>query len=277
MNAQPHLADQIKQHQQRIWSTGDFSRVARPTTIVGERLCESVDLRAGQRVLDIATGSGNTALAAARRYCEVTGVDFVPSLLDRARERAAAERLDIDFREADAESLPFPDASFDVVLSTFGVMFAPDQTRAASELLRVCRPGGRIGLTAWTPGSLMAAAQATAGRFAPFPPVPGARSPIEWGTETRVRELLGPGITDLNAEVLTTDLCGASPAGRVAFNRTYVGPTMAIFDRLGPADQQTLAGELASCLQQFNRAADGTLVASAEYLQVTATRRPGAR
>jgi len=158
------------------------------------------------------------------------------------------------------------------VLSTFGVMFAPDQARAAAELLRVCRPGGRIGLTAWTPASVMAATQAIAGRFAPFPPVPGARSPIEWGTEARVRELLGSGVTELTAQVLSTDMCGISPAGRVEFNRAYVGPTKAVFDRLDPAAQQTLAAELASCLQQFNRAADGTLVAPAEYLQLIATR-----
>jgi len=192
---------------------------------------------------------------------------IVAELLCRATGIHPGERvLDV------AQALPFADGAFDVVLSTFGVMFAPDQARAAAELLRVCRPGGRIGLTAWTPGSLMAATQATAARFASFPPVPGARSPIEWGTETRVRELLGPGITELSAQVLTTDLCGTSPAGRVEFNRTYVGPTKAIFDRLDPAAQQTLADELASCLQQFNRATDGTLVASAEYLQVTATR-----
>ena len=136
----------------------------------------------------------------------------------------------------------------------------------------MCRLGGRIGLTAWTPGSVMAATQAIAARFAPSPPLPGARSPIEWGTEARVRELLGPGVTGLSALALTTDLCGPSPAERVEFNRTYVGPTKAVFDRLGPAAQQTLADELASCLQQFNRATDGTLVAPAEYLQLTATR-----
>jgi hypothetical protein len=156
------------------------------------------------------------------------------------------------------------------VLSTFGVMFAPDQPRAAAELLRVCRPGGHIGLAAWTPRSVTAAMQAAAARFAPSPP--GARSPLEWGTEARVRELLSPGTTDLSVQVLTTDLYGASPAARVEFNRTHVGPTKAIFDRLDPAAQQTLAGELVGCLQQFNRATDGTLVASAEYLQVTATR-----
>jgi SAM-dependent methyltransferase len=177
--------------------------------------------------------------------------------------------------EADAQDLPFPDATFDVVLSTFGVIFAPDQAGAAAELLRVCRPGGRIGLTAWTPDSVMAAIQAITAKYAPAPPRPGARSPIERGTEARVRELLGDGVTGLTAQVLSTDMCGISPAARVEFNRTYVGPTRALFDRLGPDAQQALAAELASCLDRFNRATDGTLVAPADYLQVVATRAAG--
>ena len=272
VTTQPDLYAQMTQRARAMWALGGFDRAAAEQVIVAELLCRAIDIHPGERVLDVAAGSGNAALAAARRGAAATATDFVPQLLKAAARRAQAEGLDLQTREADAQALPFPDGTFDVVLSTFGVMFAPDQARAAAQLLRVCRPGGRIGLTAWTPGSLMAATQATAARFASFPPVPGARSPIEWGTETRVRELLGPGISDLSAQVLTTDLCGTSPVGRVEFNRTYVGPTKAIFDRLGPAAQQTLADELASCLQQFNRATDGTLVASAEYLQVTATR-----
>jgi SAM-dependent methyltransferase len=257
-----------------MWALGDFARAGAEQVIVGELLCRQIDVHPGERVLDVAAGSGNAALAAARRGARVTATDFVPELLQVAARRAAVEGLVIDIQEADAQALPFPDGVFDVVLSTFGVMFAPDQVRAASELVRVCRPAGRIGLTAWTPRSLMAAAQATAGRFAPFPPIPGARSPIEWGTEARVRELLGSGVTGLEARVLTTDLCAASPAARVEFNRTYVGPTKAIFDRLDAAGQQTLADELATCLQQYNRATDGTLVAPAEYLQVVAHKAP---
>ena len=272
VTTQPDPYAQMTQRARAMWTLGGFDRAAAEQVIVAELLCRATGIHPGERVLDVAAGSGNAALAASRRGAAVTATDFVPQLLKAAARRAQAEGLDLQTREADAQALPFPDGAVDVVLSTFGVMFAPDQARAASELLRVCRPGGRIGLTAWTPGSLMAATQATAARFASFPPVPGARSPIEWGTETRVRELLGPGITELSAQVLTTDLCGTSPAGRVEFNRTYVGPTKAIFDRLDPAAQQTLADELASCLQQFNRATDGTLVASAEYLQLTATR-----
>ena len=272
VTTQPDPYAQMTQRARAMWALGAFDRAATEQVIVAELLCRATGIHPGERVLDVAAGSGNAALAASRRGAAVTATDFVPQLLKAAARRAQAEGLDLQTREADAQALPFADGAFDVVLSTFGVMFAPDQARAAAELLRVCRPGGRIGLTAWTPGSLMAATQATAARFASFPPVPGARSPIEWGTETRVRELLGPGITELSAQVLTTDLCGTSPAGRVEFNRTYVGPTKAIFDRLDQAAQQTLADELASCLQQFNRATDGTLVASAEYLQVTATR-----
>ena len=272
VTTQPDPYAQMTQRARAMWALGAFDRAATEQVIVAELLCRAIGIHPGERVLDVAAGSGNAALAASRRGAAVTATDFVPQLLKAAARRAQAEGLDLQTQEADAQALPFPGASFDVVLSTFGVMFAPDQARAAAELLRVCRPGGRIGLTAWTPGSLMAATQATAARFASFPPVPGARSPIEWGTETRVRELLGPGITKLSAQILTTDLCGTSPAGRVEFNRAYVGPTKAIFDRLDQAAQQTLADELASCLQRFNRATDGTLVASAEYLQLTATR-----
>ena len=269
---QPDPYAQMTERARIMWSLGDFARAGAEQVLVGELLCRAIDIHPGQRVLDVAAGSGNAALAAARRGARVTATDFVPRLLQAAARRARAEGLELDTREADAQSLPFPDGAFDVVLSTFGVMFAPDQARAAAELVRVCRPGGRIGLTAWTPASVMAATQAIAGRFAPFPPVPGARSPIEWGTEARVRELLGSGVTELTAQVLSTDLCGISPAGRVEFNRAYVGPTKAIFDRLDPAARQALAAELAGCLQQFNRATDGTLIAPAEYLQVIATR-----
>ena len=269
---QPDPYAQMTERARIMWSLGDFARAGAEQVLVGELLCRAIDIHPGQRVLDVAAGSGNAALAAARRGARVTATDFVPRLLQAAARRARAEGLELDTREADAQSLPFPDGAFDVVLSTFGVMFAPDQARAAAELVRVCRPGGRIGLTAWTPASVMAATQAIAGRFAPFPPVPGARSPIEWGTEARVRELLGSGVTELTAQVLSTDLCGISPAGRVEFNRAYVGPTKAIFDRLDPAARQALAAELAGCLQQFNRATDGTLVAPAEYLPLIATR-----
>jgi SAM-dependent methyltransferase len=264
---------QMTERARRVWSQGDFARAGAEQVIVGELLCRAIDVHPGERVLDVAAGSGNAALAAARRGARVTATDFVPQLLQTAARRAEAEGLELETREADAQALPFADGAFDVVLSTFGVMFAPDQAGAARELLRVCRPGGRIGLTAWTPSSVMAATQAIAAQYAP--PRPGARSPFEWGTEARVCELLGDGITELDARVLATDMCGASPAARVEFNRAYVGPVKAVFDRLDPDAQQTLAAELAGCLHRFNRATDGTLVAGADYLQVTATRAAG--
>jgi SAM-dependent methyltransferase len=273
-NPAPEEFALMTQRARAAWALGDFARAGAEQVIVAELLCRAIDIHPGERVLDVAAGSGNAALAAARRGARVTATDFVPQLLQVASRRAAVEGLAVDIEEADAQALPFPDGAFDVVLSTFGVMFAPDQARAASELVRVCRPAGRIGLTAWTPRSVMASTQATAGRFAPSPPIPGARSPIEWGTEARVRELLGSGVTDLNTQVLTTEMCAASPAARVEFNRTYVGPTKAIFDRLDPAGQLALADELADCLQQYNRATDGTLIAPAEYLQIIATKAP---
>jgi SAM-dependent methyltransferase len=271
----PDLNTKMTERARITWSLGDFARAGAEQVVVGELLARAIDIHPGERVLDVAAGSGNAALAAARRGASVTATDFVPALLETAVRRAQVEGLELETREADAQDLPFPDATFDVVLSTFGVIFAPDQAGAAAELLRVCRPGGRIGLTAWTPDSVIAAIQAVAAKYATAPPRPGARSPIEWGTEARVRELLGDGVTGLTAQVLSTDMCGISPAARVEFNRTYVGPTRALFDRLGPDAQQALAAELASCLDRFNRATDGTLVAPADYLQVVATRAAG--
>ena len=255
------------------WSQGDFARAGAEQVIVGELLCRAIDIHPGERVLDVAAGSGNAALAAARRGAKVTATDFVPHLLETAARRAGAEGLELETQEADAQALPFPDGTFDVVLSTFGVMFAPDQAGAAAELLRVCRPGGRIGLTAWTPASVMAATQAIAAKYAPRQ----ARRPQPDGVGHR-----GPGPRAPRrrrdrpaSEVLTTDLCGLDPAARVEFNRAYVGPTKVLFDRLAPDAQESLATELARCFQHFNRAADGTLVAPAGYLQVLATRAAG--
>ena len=186
----------VKSRQQQMWSSGDYSAVGATLQIVAEDLCEAVDLRAGERVLDVATGSGNAALAAARRFADATGVDYVPDLLDRGWARSAAEALPIDLREGDAEALPFADESFDVVLSTFGVMFAPDQEKAAQELLRVCRPGGRIGLANWTPDGFIGEIFRTNGRH--VPPPAGLKSPVLWGTDLRLRELFGDGIASIS-------------------------------------------------------------------------------
>ena len=177
----------LKARQQAAWSSGDYALIGTTLQIVGEELCEALDIRSGQKVLDVAAGNGNASLAAARRWCDVIATDYVPALLERARERAAAERLDIEFREADAEALSFPDASFDVVVSTFGVMFTPDQDRAAAELVRVCRRGGRIGLANWTPDGFIGGVFKTIGKHLPSPA--GVKSPALWGTRARIAEL----------------------------------------------------------------------------------------
>jgi SAM-dependent methyltransferase len=265
-------AAQLTELARAMWSQGDFARAGAEQVVVGELLARAVDVHAGDYVLDVAAGSGNAALAAARRGGRVTATDFVPALLEVAAQRARVEGLELDTREADAQDLPFADGTFDVVLSTFGVMFAPDQSRAAAELLRVCRPGGRVGLTAWTPGSVMAATQAVVVRAGSAPPVPGLRSPYDWGTEGRIRELFAEQIADLDTALLSTDICAPSPVARVDFNQAYIGPVRAAFARLDPDAQDALTDELAACLQRFNRATDGTLVAPAEYLQVVATR-----
>jgi SAM-dependent methyltransferase len=272
MNATPHVVDSVKQDQQRLWAAGDFSMVATSGTIVGECLCESVDLRAGQRVLDVATGSGNTALAAARRHCNVIGVDFVPSPLERARARAVVERLRIEFREADAESLPFADASFDVVLSTFGVMFAPDQARAAAELLRVCRPGGKIGLTTWPPEGFIGELQRASARYSPQPPR-SFHSPSLWGTEKRLHELLGSGIRSLSLTNQTLLMRHSSIDDWLEFTRNYFGPIRQLVASLDVERRVAIIGEVADIARRFNRSGDETMAVPAEYVEVIAVRR----
>jgi SAM-dependent methyltransferase len=263
---------ELTRRQRAIWSAGDFARVASmgAQVLAAETLCESVDLHAGDRVLDVAAGSGNAALAAARRWCEVTAIDFVPALLDAASRRAAAENLPLSTVVADAQELPFADGSFDVVLSIFGVMFAPDQERAARELLRVCRPGGRIGLAGWTPDSMLAQlARLRAARSA-FPP--GAPSPLVWGTKDGVRQLLGTGVASVQATVREVVFRAPSPAHLLEFNRTYFGPTKVVYDGLDEAGQADFVQEFLGVLQRFNRAQDGTLAAPSTYLEAIAIR-----
>ena len=260
----------VKNRQQQMWASGDFSKVATPITMVGELLCETVDLSAGMRVLDVACGSGNTAIAAARRFCQVTGVDYVPSLLARARERAAAEGLSIDFQEGDAENLPFPDASFDVVLSTFGVMFAPDQAQAARELLRVCTPGGRIGLSNWTPDGRIGEIFRITSAY--VPPPPGLAPPMRWGTEQGLRELFGQGISNLRIEPQTFVMRYESADHWLTSFRTYFGPVITTFAALDEAGQEAFASEMRAFLEQHNQATDGTLKVGGGYINAVATR-----
>lgn len=261
----------IKQRQQQMWASGDFAAVGTTLAIVGENLCEAVDLRAGSRVLDVACGSGTAALAAARRFCDVIGIDYVPALLERGWERAAAERLEVDFREGDAEALPFSDASFDVVLSTYGVMFAPDQAQTAAELLRVCRPGGTIGLANWTPEGFLGQVFKITSRYLPSPA--GVQPPVRWGSEEGVRDLFGNDVRELNLQRRHFVFRYRSPEHWLAFFREYYGPTLRAFESLNPVGQEAYAAELLDLLRSRNQADDGTLVLPAEYLEVVAIRR----
>ena len=262
---------EIKERQQRAWASGDYAVFGAALVIMSELLCEAVDLRPGQKVLDVATGSGNTALAAARRFGETSGIDYVPDLLERARERASAEGLEVDFREGDAEGIPFPDASFDVVLSTVGSMFAPDQERAAGELLRVCRPGGRVGLANWTPDGFAGELGSLFGSY--LPPSPGLKPPALWGTEERLRELLGDGVEDLRISRRSFVFRYRSVAHYFEVLRGQLGPTRETFLALEPVVRERLAGDVVDLVGRFNRSGDDTLVVPSDYLEVVATRR----
>lgn len=263
------------QHRQQpfqpMWAAGDFALIAPASTIVGELLCESLDLRPGQKALDVATGSGNTALAAARRGCTIIGIDFVPALLEKARERAAVERLSGIFQEGNAESIPFADASFDVVLSTFGVMFAFDQDQAARELLRVCRCGGKIGLTNWTPDSFMAEVQRAIMCY--VPPPSGSKPPIRWGTEAGLRQLLGDGVEALQITRRTLNRRYRSKHHWLDFTCNHLGPMAIAFQSLDAAQQKNLADDLLELVWRSNRSGDDTILVRADYLEVIAVRR----
>jgi ubiquinone/menaquinone biosynthesis C-methylase UbiE len=261
----------IKARQQGAWSSGDYAVVGITLQIVGEMLCEALNVHAGQRVLDVAAGNGNVSLAAARRWCDVVSTDYVPALLERARERAAAERLDIEFREADAEALPFPDASFDVVASSFGVMFTPDQERAAAEMIRVCKRGGRIGLANWTPESFIGQLFKAIGKH--VPPAPGVKSPALWGTRERLAELFAPYSSSIEATQRRFVFRYRSPEHWLDIFRTFYGPVLKAFAALEPPAQAALQRDLLDLVGKFNRAGDGSAIISSEYLEVVITRR----
>jgi ubiquinone/menaquinone biosynthesis C-methylase UbiE len=263
----PDLAA-IKQRQQAVWAAGDYAIIGTTLQIVGERLCEAVDLRAGERVLDVAAGNGNATLAAARRFAEVTSTDYVAALLGRGRERAAAERLTVTFEEADAEALPFADRSFDVVLSTFGVMFTPDQERAAGELARVVRHGGRIGLANWTPDGFIGQLFKTIGKH--LPPPAGLRSPALWGTEPRLRELFPGFAISVTARIFNFRYRSADHWLEIF--RTYYGPTHRAFAALDGAGQAALESDIRELLARLNRGGADALIVPSEYLEVVATK-----
>jgi ubiquinone/menaquinone biosynthesis C-methylase UbiE len=261
----------IKARQQATWSSGDYAVVGITLQIVGEALCEALDLRSGASVLDVAAGNGNASLAAARRWCEVTSTDYVPALLERGRARAAAEGLKLQFREADAEALPFPDESFDAVVSTFGVMFTPNQDKAASELIRVCKPGGKIGLANWTPDGFIGQVFKTIGRH--VPPPAGVKSPALWGTRERIVELFGREAASTVAEPRYFTFRYRSPAHFIDVFSTYYGPVLKALAQLDEDRRETLRADLAVLIARFNGAHDGTMVVPAEYLEVLIVRR----
>jgi ubiquinone/menaquinone biosynthesis C-methylase UbiE len=266
----PDLAA-IKSRQQGAWSSGDYAVVGTTLQIVGEELCEVLDLRPGSKVLDVAAGNGNVTLAAARRWCEVASTDYVPALLERGRARAEAEGLMIDFRQADAEALPFPDASFDVVVSTFGVMFTADQDKAASELLRVCKPGGKIGLANWTPEGFIGRVFKILGKY--LPPPAGVKSPALWGTRPRLDEMFGAQASKISAEPRMFVFRYRSPQHWLDVFKTFYGPMLKAFAALDSKAQAALARDLLALADELNHAGDGTMAVPSEYLEVVITRR----
>jgi SAM-dependent methyltransferase len=266
----PDLAA-VKARQQAAWSTGNYAVVGTTLQIVGEDLCEALDLHSGTRVLDVAAGNGNATLAAARRWCDVTSTDYVPSLLDSARARAQAEGHAILFQEADAENLPYPDGSFDAVISTFGVMFAPNQTAAASELARVCKSGGRIGLANWTPESFIGQLFKIIGRY--VPPAPGLQSPAAWGTKSRLEELFDGTALQIRTTNREFTFRYRSPAHWIEVFRAYYGPMNKTFAALTGEKQAAFTQDLLDLMANRNRSGDRTLVLPSEYLEVVIERK----
>ena len=265
----PDLAS-LKIRQQAAWSSGNYAVVGTTLQIVGEQLCETLDLRAGSKVLDVAAGNGMASLAAARRWCDVTSTDYVPALLECGRARASADGLPIEFIEADAEYLPFGDSEFDVVVSTFGVMFTPNQEKAASELSRVCKPGGRIGLANWTPEGFIGQVFKTLGKY--LPPPSGAKSPALWGTRAALEEMFNAQSRSIKAEPHLFNFRYRSPELFLDVFRTFYGPVLKAFATLDTASQQNLRNDLHALIVRMNKSGDSTMVVPSEYLEVVITR-----
>jgi ubiquinone/menaquinone biosynthesis C-methylase UbiE len=266
----PDLAA-LKIRQQAAWSSGNYAVVGTTLQIVGEELCEALDLRAGSKVLDVAAGNGMVSLAAARRWCDVTSTDYVPALLESGQARASAEGLTIDFMEADAENLPFGNAAFDVVVSTFGVMFTPNQNQAAAELLRVCKSGGKLGLANWTPEGFIGQVFKTLGKY--LPPPAGAKSPAFWGTQARLDEMFGSDASSIKAEPRMFNFRYRSPEHFLDVFKTFYGPVLKAFVALDTAAQENLRNDLHALIVRMNRAGDGTMIVPSEYLEVVITKR----
>ena len=267
---QPDLAA-MKTKQQAAWSSGDYAVIGTTLQIVGEQLCETLDLRSGQKVLDVAAGNGNVTLAAARRWCDVVSTDYVASLLERGRTRAGAEGLTVAFKEADAENLPFADGTFDAVVSTYGVMFTPNQNQAARELLRVCKSGGKIGLANWTPDGFIGQLFKVLGKY--LPPPTGAKSPALWGTRARLTEMFEAGAAAISAGPRHFVFRYRSPEHFVDLFKAYYGPVHKAFAALDAANQKGLREDMLALIGKMNKADDGTMVVPSEYLEVVVTKR----
>jgi SAM-dependent methyltransferase len=261
----------IKQKQQATWASGDFAIIGTTLQIVGETLCEAADLRSDDKVLDVCAGNGNCSLAAARRWCDVTSTDYVPSLLEDGRRRAAAERLPVTFREADVEALPFADGTFDVVLSSFGVMFAPDHARSAAEMLRVVRSGGTIAMANWTPAGFIGRLFGVIGRH--VPPPAGVTPPSRWGLPEHLELLFGAEAAQIRTTPRDFVMRYRSADHWIEVFRTWYGPVHKAFAALPPEGQARLDGDLHDLIAQFNEGGDGTMVVPAEYLEVVITKR----
>jgi SAM-dependent methyltransferase len=269
-SAAPDLAA-LKTKQHAAWSSGDYAVVGATLQIMGESLCEAMDLRSGQKVLDVAAGNGNVTLAAARRWCDVTSTDYVESLLDRGRARAEAEGWKVQFQRADAEALPFKDAGFDAVVSTVGVMFVADHGKAAGEMLRVCKSGGKIGMANWTPDGFIGQLFKTIGKH--VPPPPGAKSPALWGTQAHLDHLFGPEASSIVLTKRDFTFRYRSAEHWIDVFRTWYGPVLKTFGALPPAGQAALHADLLALIARFNRATDGTMVVPAEYIEAVIAKR----
>jgi SAM-dependent methyltransferase len=261
----------LKTRQQSAWASGDYAVIGTTLQLVGELLAETCDLRYDERVLDVAAGNGNATLAAARRGCRVTSTDYVPALLERAAQRARAEGLTAQFLPADAEALPFEEAAFDCVLSTFGVMFTPDQPQAAAELIRVCRPGGRIGLANWTPTGFIGRLFKILGRY--VPPAPGTQSPALWGLESHLQTLFGPAAARIAVTPKVFQFRYRSAAHFIEVFRLWYGPVHKALASLAPDKAAALEGDLTALLTEMNRAGRDSLIVPSDYLEVVVTRR----
>jgi ubiquinone/menaquinone biosynthesis C-methylase UbiE len=261
----------IKTRQQAAWSSGDYARIGQTLQIVGETLAEALDLRGGPTVLDVAAGNGNVTLAAARRWCKVTSTDYVPALLEAGRARAAADGLTVEFREADAEALPFDNNSFDAVVSTFGVMFTPNQDKAAAEMARVCRRGGKIGLANWTPEGFIGQVFKIIGKY--LPPATGAKSPALWGTKARLTELFRDVTASVSAEPRNFNFRYCSPEHFIDVFKAYYGPMLKAFGALDTVEQKNLRKDLLALIARLNKADDGSMVVPGEYLEVVIVKK----